>query len=126
MKKVNSIYEKDTIFSVFPNLNPSILYRLHKCLDKKALRENLQSVAAVFGRYYETKGDVVVKKTIFFRAFAAELSEDLVASDFFLNLSEKERRAVLDYVFCSRDEEESARRTASVLRGLRRGWIDFI
>lgn len=67
-----------------------------------------------------------MKKKILFRAFAAELSEDLAAAEFFSKLSPEQREQVLDYVYRSYDEQESVARSATALQRLRQGRIDFI
>ncbi len=67
-----------------------------------------------------------MKKNIFLQAFSAELADDLTAFRFYSNLSEEQKEEVLDYVRRSRDEEEILARSATALKRLRAGRIDFI
>ncbi len=67
-----------------------------------------------------------MKKKIVFQAFLAELSEDLSASRFYAQLSDRQRDGVLDYVLRSFDERESVSRSATALKRLKEGRIDFI
>ena len=67
-----------------------------------------------------------MKKNILLRAFLAEISEDPAAGRFFSHLSEEQRDKVADYVRRSSDVEEAAARSATALKRLRQGRIDFI
>ncbi|MBO5214029.1 MAG: hypothetical protein J6B86_04605 [Clostridia bacterium] len=67
-----------------------------------------------------------MKKKIVLRAFLAELSDDVTAFNFYSKLSEDQRDGVMDYVRRSFDERESVSRSATALRRLREGRIDFI
>ena len=67
-----------------------------------------------------------MKKNILLRAFLAEISEDPAAGHFYSNLSEEQRDKVADYVRRSFDEQEAAARSATALKRLRQGRIDFI
>lgn len=67
-----------------------------------------------------------MKKKIVLRAFLAELSEDLAASRFYAQLSDTQKDGVVDYVRRSFDEQESVARSATALKRLQEGRIDFI
>ncbi|MBP3300920.1 MAG: hypothetical protein J6M34_05390 [Clostridia bacterium] len=67
-----------------------------------------------------------MRKKILLHAFRAELAEDLTASRFYAELSAEQKEKVLDYVNRSRDELEAVARSATALRRLREGRIDFI
>lgn len=67
-----------------------------------------------------------MKKKILLRAFLAELSDDLTAHRFYAQLSESQKEGVVDYVRRSFDEAETLSRSATALKRLREGRIDFI
>lgn len=67
-----------------------------------------------------------MKKKIVFRAFLAELSEDTTAFRFYSQLSNEQKDRVVDYVRRSFDEQESVSRSATALKRLKEGRIDFI
>ena len=67
-----------------------------------------------------------MRKKILLHAFRAELAEDLTASRFYAKLSPEQQAGVLDYVNRSYDEMEAVARSATALRRLREGRIDFI
>ncbi len=67
-----------------------------------------------------------MKKKILLRAFLAELGDDLTAGRFFSALSQEQQDEVLDYVRRSFDEQEAVARSATALKRLRDGRIDFI
>jgi hypothetical protein len=67
-----------------------------------------------------------MRKKILLHAFRAELGEDLTASRFYAKLSAEQQAGVLDYVNRSSDEMEAVARSATALRRLREGRIDFI
>ena len=67
-----------------------------------------------------------MRKKILLHAFRAELAEDLTASRFYGELSAEQQARVLDYVNRSHNELEAVARSATALRRLREGRIDFI
>ncbi len=67
-----------------------------------------------------------MKKEIVFRAFLAELSEDVTAFRFYSQLSEEQKDRVVNYVRRSFDAQESVSRSATALSRLKEGRIDFV
>lgn len=67
-----------------------------------------------------------MKKKIVLRAFLAELADDVTAFRFYSQLSDDQKDGVVDYVRRSFDEQESVSRSATALRRLKEGRIDFI
>ncbi len=67
-----------------------------------------------------------MRKKILLRAFLAEIADDNTVSRFYGQLSEEQKRGVMNYVERSFDEQEAVSRSATALRRLKEGRIDFI